>query len=103
MDVTRLSVLVFPRNQHLLRVASHDLGVRRDTLAVKCRLRKSPLTQPRFAFVGQQTVAEEPSALAHDVVLEKILVVPYQYRFDQARMIQEIDVNPRRAIIKDVA
>src|SRR5450631_2229909 len=101
MDVASLAVA--PGCEHLLRVVRHDFRVRRNAFAMKRGLRQPPLSQPRLSFVGQEAVAKKPSALADDVVFEKILVIAYQYSFDQVGMIEEINMDPRGAIIENVA
>jgi hypothetical protein len=70
---------------------------------VKCRLRQMSLSQPGVAFIREQTLAEEPSAVAYDAILQKVLSVSNQHGFNQVGMVQEIDVKPNGAVIKDIA
>src|ERR1043166_293982 len=101
MNIERFVLL--PVIEHLAGVAGHDARVGGDALPVKSRLRKPALPQPGFAFVGKQSLSEKPAAFADDVVLQKILIVADENGFNQVRMIEEINVDPRSAVIEDVA
>src|SRR5215475_16210096 len=66
-------------------------------------LREPPLAQPRFPFVREQSITKEPAAVADYAVLEEILVVADQHGLDQVGVIQKIHMQPRSAVIKDIA
>src|SRR5206468_4278798 len=101
MHVANLALT--PLGDRLLRVVRHNARVRSNAVAMECRLRKPPLAQPGLTYVGQQTLAKEPPALADHVVFQKILIIADQYRLDQVGMIQKENIDPNGAVIKNVA
>src|SRR5438874_10374858 len=94
--------VLLPGVEHLAGIAGHDARVGCNAVAVKCRLRKPALTQPGFAFVGEQAFAEEPAAFPDYVVLREILIIADENGLDQVRMIEKVNVDPRSAVIEDV-
>src|SRR5437879_4183963 len=101
MDVARIAVA--PRGEHLFRVVGHDFRVGSNSLAMKSRLRQTALPQPGFAFVGEESVAEKPSAVADDAIFQEILIIADQHSLDQVGMVKEINVEPCGAVIKNIA
>src|SRR5206468_11287245 len=77
--------------------------VRTDALAMKCRRGETSLTEPGVAFVSQQSLTEKPTTVADYAVLQKILVTADQNFLDEIRMVEKINVQPRGAVIKNVA
>src|SRR6185437_5150651 len=65
-------------------------------------LRKPALAQPRLSFVREQALAKEPAALLDHVVFEEVLRIADQHPLDQVRIVQEVNVQPRRAVVEDV-
>jgi len=61
------------------------------------------LSLPFVALTGQQAVTEEPATIPYNVVLYQVLVVSNQNRLDQVRPVEEVNVNPARSIVEDVA
>src|SRR5205823_4813306 len=101
MDIAGFAVA--PRRQHFHGAVSHNLRVRRNPLAMKCRRGEPPLPEPGIAFVSEQSLTKKPAAVADDAVFQKILVVPDQNFFDEIGMIQKIYVQPCRAVIKNIS
>src|SRR5947208_5662871 len=80
MDVAYIAVA--PRGEHLFRVVGHDFRVGSNSLAMKSRLRQTALPQPGFAFVGEESVAKEPTTLADDAIFQEILIITDQHPLD---------------------
>ena len=101
MDVADFAVL--PGGQHFFGEGGHRIAVRRHALAMEGGLAQAALPQPSRAFVGQQALAQEPAAVLDDFIFGEILRLRDQDRLDEAGMIEEIDIHPGGAVVKDVA
>jgi hypothetical protein len=69
---------------------------------VKRRLDDVPLLPPRISFVGQQTVSKDPAVELEGLTLDETVVVGYQNGLDKVRIVEEIDVTGKSAVVKDV-
>src|SRR2546425_12566199 len=92
-----------PSGQHLFRVSRHRAGVRGNSFAVKGRLAKTPFPQPVRSFACQQAFPKKPAAISYNPVFDEILVVRQQHGFNMVGMIEKVDVDPPRTVVKDVA
>ena len=101
VDVADLAVL--PCGQHFFGEGGHGVAVRRHAFAMEGGLAQAALPQPSRAFVGQQALAQKPAAVLDHFVFGEILRLRDQDRLDEAGMVQEINIHPGGAVIKDVA
>src|SRR5580704_4802989 len=66
-------------------------------------LAEPSLPLPLLTLARKQPITEKPAAVPDHSILQEILVIANQNEFDQVRMVQEINVDPSRAVVEDVA
>ena len=70
---------------------------------MKCRLGQAALAKPEVTFAGQQSVSEEPAAVANDTIFLKISRIAHEHGFDQIGMIEKINWEPSRSVVENIA
>jgi len=73
------------------RVGSHRGAIGRDTLAVKCRLRETPLSEMEVAFAREQPFAEQHLRPLEPPPLVKVPVVRDEHIPHEIRMAEQVE------------
>lgn len=93
---------IVPTSQHPLRIGYHGVAVRFDSVAMKGRLDKVPLLQPRLSVVGQETVSKDSAVELESIAFNETFAVVNQNVLDKVGVVKEIDVTGKNTVVKDV-